>query len=49
MRELPGGLALKRSGAGAGEGENGVRVELAHVEALALGLIMPAGQDNGNL
>jgi hypothetical protein len=35
------------------QGENRVRVELAHVKALAdmaqaLGLVMPAGQDNGN-
>jgi hypothetical protein len=35
------------------QGENRVRVELAHVKALAdvalaFGLAMPAGQDNGN-
>ena len=35
------------------QGENRVRVELAHVKALAdmalaLGLVMPAGQDNSN-
>jgi hypothetical protein len=38
---------------GVAQGGNRVRVELAHVKALAdvalaLGLVMPAGQDNGN-
>jgi hypothetical protein len=38
---------------GVAQGENRVRMELAHVKvladvALALGLVTPAGQDNGN-
>jgi len=42
-----------RSGAGADDCESRVRVELAHVKALAdltlaLGLVMPAGQDYDN-
>jgi hypothetical protein len=32
----------------AAQGGNRVRMELAHVKALAQGLVMPAGQDNGN-
>jgi hypothetical protein len=49
----PGTAGRERSGAGAGESENRVRVELAHVKALAdvaraFGLAMPGGQDSGN-